>query len=422
MYTKTRLKNGLRIITVPQKEAKTATVLVLVKTGAKYENKDISGISHFLEHMLFKGTEKRREPKDVAEVLDKVGGVFNAFTGEELTGYWAKVDESHFETALGWVSDIFLNSKIPAKEMEKERGVIIEEIKMYYENPMMHIDQVWKEVMYGDQPAGWFEAGTRETVSKISRKQILEYIGSQYASESVLVCAAGKIDEKKAIEKIKKYFGKIKTGKAEDKPKVIEKQDSPRAKVSFKKVGQSNLILGVRGYDTFHKDRYVMSLISVILGGMMSSRLFIEVRERLGAAYYVRTHNVADTDTGYLATAAGADNGKLMKVIEVVLKEYRKLCRTKVPANELKKAKDYMKGTLLLGLESSHAQASFYGTQELIEDRIETAEEMMKMIDKVTSSDIMRVAKDIFRNDRLNLAVVGPFKDEKEFKKILKFK
>lgn len=422
MYTKTKLKNGLRIITVPQKEAKTATVLVLVKTGSKYENKEISGISHFLEHMLFKGTEKRRQPKDVAEVLDKVGGVFNAFTGEECTGYWAKVDESHFDTALDWVSDIFLNSRIPAKEMEKERGVIIEEINMYYDNPMMHIDQVWKEVMYGDQPAGWFEAGTKDTVSKMSRKQMLDYIGSQYASESVVVCVAGKIKEKETIEKIKKSFGKIKKGKAKDKPKVYEEQSSPRAKVSFKKVGQSNLVLGVRGYDTFHKDRYVMSIISAILGGMMSSRLFIEVREKMGAAYYVRTHNVSDTDTGYLATSAGVDNNKIMKVIETILKEYRKLCKVAVPKEELKKAKDYLKGTLVLGLESSHSQASFYGSQELLEDRIETLEEIMKMIDKVRAEDVMRVAKDIFRDDRLNLAVIGPFDNDKEFKKILKFK
>lgn len=422
MYTKTKLKNGLRIITVPQKEAKTATVLVLVKTGSKYEDREISGISHFLEHMLFKGTEKRKEPKDVAEVLDKVGGVYNAFTGEDCTGYWAKVDESHFDTALDWVSDIFLNSKIPSKEVEKERGVIIEEINMYYDNPMMHIDQVWKEVMYGDQPAGWFEAGNKETVSKMSRKQILDYIGSQYASESVVICVAGKIKEKEAIGKIKKRFGKIKKGKGKDKPEVYEDQIGPRAKVLFKKVGQSNLVLGVRGYDSFHKDRYVMSVISALLGGMMSSRMFIEIREKMGAAYYVRTHNVANTDTGYLATSAGVDNNKIMEVIKAILKEYKKLCQTRVPEKELKKVKDYLKGTLVLGLESSHAQAEFFGFQELLENRIETIEHVMKMIDKVKAGDIMRVAKDIFREDRLNLAVIGPFEDDKEFKKLLKLK
>jgi predicted Zn-dependent peptidase len=422
MYTKTKLKNGLRIIIVPQKEAKTATVLVLVKTGSKYEEKEISGISHFLEHMLFKGTEKRKEPKDVAEVLDKIGGEYNAFTGEEYTGYYAKVDEAHFDVALDWVSDIFLNSKLPSKEVEKERGVIIEEINMYKDNPMMYVDQVWKEVLYGDQPAGRFEAGTAETVSRISRDQILEYINSQYSSESVIVCVAGKIKERETIRKIKHYFGKIRKGKAEDKPKVVENQIDPEALVHFKKVNQCNLALGVRGVNVFHPDRYILDVMAVVLGGMMSSRLFIEVREKLGAAYYVRTHNSSDTDTGYLATFAGVDNNKVNKVIETVLREYKKLCRVRILKKELKKAKDYIKGKMVLGLESSDAQASFYGSQELLKDEILTVEEIMKRIDKVRSSDIMRVAKKIFKEEKLNLALIGPFEGNKQFKKLLKFK
>lgn len=422
MYKKTTLKSGLRIITVPQKEAKTAAILVLVKTGSKYEERETSGISHFLEHMFFKGTEKRKAPRDVAEVLDRIGGDFNAFTGEEYTGYYAKVDEAHFDIALDWVSDIFLNSKIPSKEMEKERGVIIEEINMYGDNPMMYIDQLWKEVLYGDQPAGWDIAGTKETVSGISRSQILKYIDSQYASENVIVCVAGKIKEREVTGKIKKYFNGIKKGKAGGKPKVVENQIDPRALVLFRKTGQCNLALGVRGVDVFHPDRYVFDVMAVILGGMMSSRMFIEIREKLGAAYYVRTHNNSDTDTGYLATFAGVDNDKAGKVIETVLKEYGKLCRVRVPDKELKKAKDYIKGKMVLGLESSDAQASFYGSQELLTGEILSVEETMKRIDKVKSSDIMRVARNIFRNDKLNLAVIGPFKDNKQFKELLKFK
>jgi len=421
MYKKTTLKNGLRIITVPQKEAKAATVLVLVKTGSKYEEKETSGISHFLEHMLFKGTEKRKQPKDVAEVLDKVGGEYNAFTGEEYTGYYAKVDEAHFDIALDWVSDIFLNSKIPSKEIEKERGVIIEEINMYNENPMMHIDELWKTVLYGDQPAGWDIAGTKETVSKISRQQILKYIDSQYAADNVIICIAGKVGEKEVIEKIKKYFGRIKTGKAKGKPKVVENQIDPQALVSYKKMSQCNLALGVRGVDTFHPDKYVFDIMAVVLGGMMSSRMFIEIREKLGAAYYIRTYNSSDTDTGALVTFAGVDNNKINKVIETILKEYRKLCKVKVSDSELKKAKDYTKGKMVLGLESSDAQASFYGSQELLRNEILTIEEIFKRIDKVKSSDIMRVAKDIFKDEKLNLAIIGPFEDNKQFKKILKF-
>ncbi|MFZ3054645.1 MAG: pitrilysin family protein, partial [Minisyncoccales bacterium] len=404
------------------KEAKAATVLVLAKTGSKYEEREISGISHFLEHMLFKGTEKRKEPKDVAEVLDKVGGEYNAFTGEEYTGYYAKVDEAHFDVALDWVSDIFLNSKIPSKEIEKERGVIIEEINMYDDNPMMYIDELWKTVLYGDQPAGWDTAGTKETVSKISRNQILKYIYSQYVADNVIICIAGKVNEKMVIEKIKKYFSRIKTGKAKDKPKVIENQTEPQVKVSFKKMSQGNLALGVRGVNTFSPDKYVFDVMAVILGGMMSSRMFIEIREKMGAAYYVRTYNSSDTDTGSLVTFAGVDNNKINKVIETILKEYRKLCKVKVSDGELKKAKDYIKGKMVLGLESSDAQASFYGSQELLKNEILTIEEIFKRVDKVKSSDIMRVAKDIFKNEKLNLAVIGPFEDDKQFKEILKFK
>lgn len=422
MYKKTTLKNGLRIITVPQKEAKAATVLVLAKTGSKYEEREISGISHFLEHMLFKGTEKRKQPKDVAEVLDRVGGEYNAFTGEEYTGYYAKVDEVHFDIALDWVSDIFLNSKIPSKEIEKERGVIIEEINMYQDNPMMYIDQLWKTVLYGDQPAGWDIAGTKETVSNISRSQILKYIDSQYVAGNVIICIAGKFNEKQIIEKIKKCFGKIKTGKAKDKPRVVENQIDPQVLVLHKKIGQSNLALGVRGVSTFHPDKYIYDIIAVILGGMMSSRMFIEIREKMGAAYYVRTYNSSDTDTGALTTFAGVDNNKIKKVIETILKEYKKLCKIKVSDDELKKAKDYLKGKMVLGMESSDAQASFYGSQELLKGEILTIEEIFKRIDKVKSSDIIRVAKDIFRDDKLNLAIIGPFEDNKQFKEILKFK
>lgn len=422
MYKKTTLKNGLRIITVPQKEIKATTVLVLVKTGSKYEEREISGISHFLEHMLFKGTGKRREPKDVAEQLDKVGGDYNAFTGQEYTGYYAKVDMAHFDIALDWVSDIFLNSRIPAKEVEKERGVIIEEINMYTDNPMMYIDELWKTVLYGDQPAGWFEAGTKETVSKIKREDILKYIGSQYKAKNTIVCVAGNVKEKEAIAKVKKYFGGISKGDAKGKPKVVENQIDPQALIHYKKTSQGNLALGVRGVNVFHPDRYIFDVMSVILGGMMSSRLFIEVREKLGAAYYVRTHSESDTDTGSLVTFAGVDNNKAEKVIETILKEYKKLCRVKVPAAELKKAKDYIKGKTVLSLESSDAQASFYGMQDLLKNEILTVEEIFKEIDKVKSSDIMRVAKNIFKEEKLNLAVIGPFEDKEKFKKLLKFK
>ncbi|MGI6335265.1 MAG: M16 family metallopeptidase [Minisyncoccales bacterium] len=412
MYRKTKLKNGLRIITIPQKETKATTVLVLVGAGSKYETKNVSGISHFLEHMLFKGTDKRKSPMEVAEELDKIGGEFNAFTGEEYTGYYAKVNYSNFDIALDWVSDIFLNSKLPNKELLKERGVIIEEINMYRENPMMYIGDLWKKVLYGDQPAGWDIAGTTKSVLAIERSDIKKYMDDHYIASNTIVCVAGNIDEKKTIEKIKKYFSKINNKQIKDKVDVIEKQNRPQVKTIYKKTNQTNIALGVRGYDIFHPHKITLDVMSVILGGSMSSRLFKEIREKLGAAYYVRTYNYSDTDTGSLVTFAGVDNKKLDKVIETILKEYKKLTKIKVSNDELKKAKECIKGRMILKMEASDEQASFYGMQELLKNDITSMEDIFKKIDNVSSEDIISVAKDIFKNEKLNMALIGPFKNK----------
>jgi predicted Zn-dependent peptidase len=420
MYKRTTLKNGLRIITVPEKTAKAATVLVVVGAGSKYETKNLSGLSHFLEHMFFKGTRKLKKPKDVAEPLDRIGGDFNAFTGEEYTGYYAKVSAEHLDTALVWVSDIFLNSRIPLKEIEKERGVIIEELHMYNDNPRMYIGQLWKEVLYGDQPAGWDIGGRKETVAKIKRQDILDYISSQYTSENTVVAVAGKIREKEVIKKVSDIFSKIKKGKAESKLKVKDRGKGPRVLIHKRKTQQTNLALGVKAYDLFHKDRFAASLLAIALGGMMSSRMFIEVREKLGAAYFIRTFNESDTDSGWLCTFSGVDNAKLEKVIRTIVREYGKMAKTRISEKELKKAKDYLKGKMVLGLESSDDKASFFGIQELLRKEIMTQEQIFAKIDKVTRSDIQRTAKNLFKTENLNLALIGPFEDNKKFKKLLK--
>ena len=420
MYKRTTLKNGLRIITVPEKTAKAATVLVVVGAGSKYETKNLSGLSHFLEHMFFKGTRKLKKPKDVAEPLDRIGGDFNAFTGEEYTGYYAKVSAEHLDTALVWVSDIFLNSRIPLKEIEKERGVIIEELHMYNDNPRMYIGQLWKEVLYGDQPAGWDIGGRKETVAKIKRQDILDYISSQYTSENTVVAVAGKIKEREVIRKVSDIFNKIKKGKAKSKLKVKDRGRGPGVLIHKRKTQQTNLALGVKAYDLFHKDRFAASLLAIALGGMMSSRMFIEVREKLGAAYFIRTFNESDTDSGWLCTFSGVDNAKLEKVIQTIVREYGKMAKTRISEKELKKAKDYLKGKMVLGLESSDDKASFFGIQELLRKEIMTQEQIFAKIDKVTRSDIQRTAKNLFKTENLNLALIGPFEDNKKFKKLLK--
>jgi len=420
MFKKTTLSNGLRIITVPQKGTQAVTVLVLVGTGSKYEKKEINGISHFIEHLFFKGTKKRPSPLAVVEPLDKIGGIYNAFTSEDYTGYFTKVAASYFDLALDWVSDIYLNSLLPEKEIKKERRVIIEEINMHCDHPMSYVGILWSKLLYGDQPAGWDVAGTKESVMKISRQNLISYMKNQYVAQNTIICAAGKINSSVAINKVKKYFSKINTTKPLKKSKVVERQTIPECLLHPRKTDQTHLCLGVRGYNLFHPQRFAQELLGIILGGMMSSRLFMEVRGKLGIAYYITTSVDSDPDTGYLVTQAGVDNEKIEKAISVILKEYKKVTQRKVPKDELKKAKDCIKGKTTLLLESSDAQASFYAGQELLEKKILTPEEIFAKIDKVAAEDILKVAKDIFQPKRLNLALIGPFKDKAKFQKLLK--
>jgi len=418
-YKKTTLKNGLRIITVPSKNTKTAAVLVLVKTGSKYETKDINGLSHFLEHMFFKGTKKRSSTLKLIEPLDQIGGAYNAFTGQEYTGYWAKVDASNLDLALDWVSDIYLNSKIEETEINKERGTILQELNMILDTPMRYVGHLWLKLLYGDQPAGWDVIGTQDTIKKIQRNDFVNYLKDHYSAKNTVIAVAGNIDQEVTIDKIKKYFQKINTQSVKDKSKVKEKQSKSRALIHYKETDQSHLILGFRAYNMFHPDKHTLSVLGTILGGYMSSRLFISVRERQGLAYYISAGVGMDTDTGYLIVDAGVDNKKVDKAIKIILNEFKKITKQKISSRELKKAKDYIKGSTLIGMESSDTQASFYASQELLTNEILTIEQKFAKIEAVTVDDIQRVAKDIFKSEKLNLALIGPFKDKKRFDKIL---
>ncbi len=420
MFKKITLKNGLRLILVPDKNSQTVTVLILVATGSKYENKQLNGISHFLEHMFFKGTKKRKTPKEIAETLDKVGGSYNAFTSEEYTGYFAKVEKSHLDLALDWVSDIFLNSTLPREEMEKERGVIIEEINMHYDNPMSYLQILWPKLLYGDQSAGWPITGEKETVMRIKREDLISYRDSQYVASNTLICLAGNFSEKKALLRIKKYFSKIKVGKPKGKPKVIESQKKPNLLLHYRKTDQIHLALGVRAFSLFHPQKYSLQLLASILGGMMSSRLFIEIREKLGIAYYVDTVCETNPDTGFLVTFAGVEKESLKKAISVILREYRKIKEKGISKEELKKAKENAKGKLALSLETSDAKASFYGFQEILKREILTPKQISAKIEKIKEKDIAFVAKEIFKPQKLNLALIGPFKEKESLFKLLK--
>ncbi|MFC1613133.1 M16 family metallopeptidase [Patescibacteria group bacterium] len=419
MHKKKVLQNGLKILTVPIKNTKTATVLVMVKIGSKYEIKKNSGVSHFLEHLFFKGTKKRPTTLDIGKEFDQIGGEYNAFTSHEYTGFYAKVNSTHLNIALDVISDILLNSKFDQKEIDKEKGVIIEEINMYNDAPMQYVETLWNRCLYENQPAGWDILGTKDTVTGISRKDIVDYYKKNYTSKNVVVCVAGDVlggASTSPLTKggsrgvIEKYFKFPSSGTINKKLKVKISQTKPEILFHHKKTDQTHLMLGVRGYDMFNKDRFALKLLSIILGSGMSSRLFTEIREKRGLAYYVYTTTDNDTDTGYLVTGAGLDNSKVDEAIKVILGEYKNIKQSGVSAEELKKAKEYYKGKTVLSMESSDAWASFYTAQELLRDKTFELDDIFAKIDKVSLSDIKRVAKDVFVNKKLNLALIGPGK------------
>ena len=419
MYKKHTLENGLRIIEIPEADSPTITLLVLVEAGSKYETKDINGISHFLEHMIFKGTKKRPTPFDIAAPIDSVGGGFNAFTGQEYTGYYIKVEKRYFDLALDVLSDIFLNSIFPKEEIEKERGVIVAEINMYLDMPQRYVGELWHEVLYGDQPAGWDVAGKKEVIKNVQRDDFLKYLHEHYLAPGTLVVVSGGFGMGDKLAKIKKAFSPIKNNSPRGKISVIENQNQPKSLLFYKKTDQTHLILGGRAYSFFDKRVYAQDVLSAILGGGMSSRLFQVIREEMGAAYYVRSDSENFTDHGYLAAAAGVHNERVIDVLKVILKEFKKIKDFSISPKELKKAKDFIKGGLALSLERSNDKAFFCGMQEILKRKILTPKEIFKAIDAVRVSDIKAIASDIFRGDKLNLALIGPFKDKKPFEKIL---
>ena len=421
MYKKLKLKSGVRIITAPLKGTNTVTVLVMVNTGSKNENAKNRGISHFLEHMFFKGTEKRPTTLDISKELDKIGGAYNAFTGKEYTGFWAKTDKKHCDIALDVILDMLLNSKFSEREIKRERGTILEELNMYLDSPSMHVPDLFENLLYKNQPLGYNEIGNKKTITSVKRKDFIDYYEKYYNSNNIIVTVAGNFNEKEVRNKIKKYFKTTNKNKSKTQTKTYDKQDKPEIFLKYKKTDQTHLCLGVRGYNTEHKDKYVLSILSVVLGGNMSSRLFISVRERNGLAYYIHTSTTDYKDVGYFTAQSGVNNKKCLEAITIILDEFKKVKEEKISAEEIKRAKDYIKGQTNIALESSDAVASFVANQEINTGKILTPREKFAKIDKVTADDLQRVANDIFVDNKLNLALIGPFKNKKAFERILKF-
>jgi len=382
------------------------TVLVLVSTGSEYETKNINGVSHFLEHLCFKGTEKRPKSLDIAGELDGLGAEYNAFTSNEITGYYAKSANRNFQKILDVVSDLYLNPVINTDEMNKERGVIIEEINMYEDLPMRKIWEDLATLMYGDQPAGWSVAGEKDVIRNMTREDIVSYRNLHYvASKTTVVVSGGLAINPERV--VAEYFAGIREGQSIKKAKTIEKQEEPNIFFGDKKTDQTHIAIGVRAFDWFDSRRYALSVLSDLLGGSMSSRLFKRVREELGAAYYIKSSTDLNSDYGSLAISSGVDKERVPEIVEAIVEELKSLRDKDIGEDELIKAKEHLSGKIVLQLETSDELAQFYGGEMAISGKIRTPGEILEKVRAVTVKDVRSVAEDIFKNDRLNFAAIG---------------
>lgn len=421
-FNRTVFSNGLRVLTIPMPSFESATVMVMVGAGSRYETRFNNGISHFLEHMAFKGTKKRPTAMAISSLIDGIGGEFNAFTGKETTGYYIKSAADKIEISLDVLSDMLMHSKFDSAEIEKEKGVILEEINLYEDTPVRKIGDIYERLLYGDTPMGWDIAGEKDVIKKVQRSDFLSYISKLYSAGNITVVIAGGIDVPKIEELINKYFGKMSKFDTLRYKKVVKKQEKPELLIKQKKTEQVHVALGVRTVPLEHADRYPLEVLAAILGGGMSSRLFHEVREKRGLAYYVRSSADHYQDCGSLVSLAGVDPKRVKEAIVVILDQYHRISNFQFPISnkELKKAKEYLKGHLVLELEDSRSVAGFYATQELLEKKIDNPDGAIKKIDSVTAEQIENAARKYFVNKGLNLAVIGNFPSGQEFEKLLK--
>lgn len=417
-HKKTIFPNGLRYIFIPQPQSLATTVLVLVAAGSEYETKDISGVSHFLEHLCFKGTTRRPKSGLIASELDALGARYNAFTANEMTGYFAKAANKNFEKILEIVADLYLNPTIDQGEMNKERGVILEEINMYEDLPMEKVKENFSKLLYGDQPAGWSVAGDKEVIREIKREDVVAYRNKHYLASKTTVVVCGGIEEDP--EKIVwKHFESMPRGEAIKKAKTVDEQSEPKIDLQTKPTDQLHLVLGSRGIDIFDERRYALAIIAEILGGGMSSRMFVKIRDEMGAAYYVRSGTDESSDHGSIFVAAGIDKSKTAEVCRAILAEFEDLKNNLVSDEELAKAKEHLSGNLILQLETSDDIAVFFGGEEIVTGKVLSPAEALRKIKEVTPEDIRSLAREIFRKDRLNLAAIGPDFEEKALRDVL---
>lgn len=419
MYSLSRLKSGLPVLTSTIDGTESVTVLVFCGAGSRYENNKERGISHFLEHMFFKGGKKYKNTKEVSAAIDGVGGDFNAFTGKEYAGYYVKIAAAQVELACDVLSDMLLHATFPPEEIEKERGVIMEEERMYQDTPMYRAGWDFEEVLFGDHPLGWDTIGTEELIRGVTQKEFQAHKDRLYTPDNTVVTFAGKIKTKDAEALAEKYFGAL-SGK---KGGGFIKHDAygpKRVFIRAKKTEQAHLVLGVPGISALHEDHFASKLLAIALGGNMSSRMFLRIREARGLCYYIATETDSYLDAGSVSTRAGVDQSRVAEAITAIRAEYALAAKDGFDQDELTRAKEYLKGKITLSLEDSEERAHFYGKQQLLYPAVRTVEDYFAEIDKVSLAQVNALAKKLFGDPTAQrLVVISKEEDTKVFEKLM---
>ncbi len=416
-FERTTLPNGLRVLTANLPHAQSVTVLIGLAAGSRYETAGTSGIAHFAEHMFFKGTERRPSARDIAGEIDAIGGEFNAFTSKETTTYYVKCAAESRDIALDVLVDMIRNSVFDREEIDREKGVIVEEMNMYFDTPRDFVGGVYEDLLYGDQPLGRDIIGTKETVRGATRETFLDYLGRWYKPSRMVLGIGGRIGDG-ILERAQELLGDL-PAQETGEPEPVEPYANGRVKVFTKQSDQAHVVLGVHSIPLAHPDRYALQLLATALGGGMSSRLFTEVRERRGLAYYVYGTNHSYTDAGTLYAQAGVDIARIDEAVSTIAAEMRKIAAEPIPADELEKARSFAKGRFVLQLESPQGLMMFGLRREVLEKRVPEPSEVLAGLDAVTVEDVSRVARELISDERFRLAVIGPFDDPTRFEALL---
>ncbi len=406
------LKNGLKVLLVDTESFPTVSALVMIGAGSRYERKDNNGIAHFFEHMAFKGSKKFKNTFEISSAIEGIGGVFNAFTSKDHTGYWVKATNEHTNTLLDVLSDMILDPLLKTEEINREKGVIIEEINMYEDMPSRKVGDIFEEVIYAGTPLSYDIAGTKETVSSFDRKTFTDYIAELYRPSNAIVVLAGGLQGKDYLPAIEEKFGAWKDKETLSYEKYQGTQSGSILHIHHKKTEQVHLCIGFRAFSYSDDRKYPLQVLSAVLGGGMSSRLFMQVRERRGLCYYISTGRELYGDTGSIVTQAGIQNDikKIQEAVNVILEEHMKVAGGDITDEEIHKAKELLKGRYLLGMEDSMNVATMYGTKYILEREILDPSKTLARLKKVTKEEIIAVAKELFVLNGLVCTVIGPLK------------